>query len=251
VIVSLGGKPTNVLERLQHLLRSAKPGDAVELMVIRDGKEVKLPVTLGGVSRYVSGGGMQRKLLTREDWDHVGIRVAELPDEVHRIVMGSSAAPRGVLVIETLPGTPAFFAGVHVRDLLTELNGAPVPTVADFSRALGELQVGSTAKFTLIRDGARLERDVFVDDDASSTGGFNALGVIAYKRSASHREFSVLWSLLWNYERCYSVKVDDHKPEHSSRLKWGTVLDLITYTSRSGGKKELRLLWLIPIWWGG
>jgi S1-C subfamily serine protease len=46
VIVGLNGKPVDSVARLLALLDDSRPGEVVELTVWREGKEIRVPVTL-------------------------------------------------------------------------------------------------------------------------------------------------------------------------------------------------------------
>jgi len=47
IITALDGQPVNQMEDLQGLIQQAEPGQKVTLTVLRDGKQVEVPVTLG------------------------------------------------------------------------------------------------------------------------------------------------------------------------------------------------------------
>jgi S1-C subfamily serine protease len=47
VIVALDGKPVRSADDLLDLLEQHQPGETVQVTVLRDGKEQKVPVTLG------------------------------------------------------------------------------------------------------------------------------------------------------------------------------------------------------------
>jgi hypothetical protein len=183
------------------------------------------------------------------DWRRTGIKVAELTDEVRPVVLGPGADARGLIVLDVLGGGPAFFGGVLVRDCLLQVGDRPVATAAELTPAVEALRVGDPARFTVLRDGQRLELEVTPVEDANATGGFNFLGLIEYEGSAPRREFSLIWDILWNYEACHAVRAVDRKPRAVTRRKWGCLLDLIHYRTRSDGRSEFRLLWLLPIWW--
>jgi S1-C subfamily serine protease len=51
VIVSLDDKPIDSAEALSDALDLRRPGDTVQLGIVRDGKELVLPVRLSGVNQ--------------------------------------------------------------------------------------------------------------------------------------------------------------------------------------------------------
>ncbi|MBI4607235.1 MAG: PDZ domain-containing protein [Planctomycetes bacterium] len=251
IVVSFGGKPVGGLERLQHLVAETRPGESAEVGIVRSGQAQTVKVQIGGTKRYVSAGGFQRKLLVLDEWDRLGLRVAELTDEVCPIVLGPGASEKGLLVLDVLPGGPAFFADLRVRDCILKAGESPVASAADLEKALSELAGGSTVPLAALRDGKAVEARVTVAEDAAASHGFNFLGVAEYGHKAPHRRFSLLWQILWRYEACHSVRVKDRTPRNVTARGWGAILNLFAYKTRSDGRKEIRLLWLLPIWWGG
>jgi serine protease Do len=73
-------------------------------------------------------------------------------------------APRGVLVVEVLPGSPARAAGVRglnsdgpPGDIIVSIDGQPVEEWEDLLRALGARQPGDRVALGIVRAGARLD----------------------------------------------------------------------------------------------
>jgi S1-C subfamily serine protease len=50
VLVGMAGKPVADLQSMTDVLRGHKPGEVVELVVLRDGRELRLQATLGSRS---------------------------------------------------------------------------------------------------------------------------------------------------------------------------------------------------------
>jgi serine protease Do len=61
--------------------------------------------------------------------------------------------PRGALVSEVQPDTPAAKAGIRAGDAVLAVNGEPVKDARELSRRISLLQPGASVKLTLIRDG--------------------------------------------------------------------------------------------------
>lgn len=68
--------------------------------------------------------------------------------------------PRGALVVEVEPESPAQRAGIRAGDVIVEFNGAPIEESRQLSARIAELPVGRSASVVLLRDGK--ERHVTV-----------------------------------------------------------------------------------------
>jgi len=237
-------------DRLRYLIESSSPGQKVALDIRRGGEAFKLVAELGSQKQIESGNVFQAKLNVLNDLDRSGLRLVELTDETRPAVLGPNAAHGGVVVIDVLPGGPAFHAGVLVRDVITHAAGQPIATLADYERAAGPLERGGRAAFSVWRSGARTDAEVKLETNATGEGGVHIPFVFTYKHKPQNREVEVLMGLLYNYERCYSVRERKDQPENYGSMGWGALVNLIAYTSNSRGKGKLSLLWLIPIWWG-
>jgi len=68
----------------------------------------------------------------------------------------------GVLVASVVPGDPADRAGIQPNDIITEVEGKKVTTSRDLTNLAAKLDVGDTAKVTVLRDGRQKTFDVKV-----------------------------------------------------------------------------------------
>ena len=62
---------------------------------------------------------------------------------------------KGAIVANVVPGGPAQKAGFHQGDLVVAINGNAVDDSRDLTRRVAALQAGSTATFTVVRDGSK------------------------------------------------------------------------------------------------
>jgi serine protease Do len=74
---------------------------------------------------------------------------------------------QGALVAELIPGAPAERAGVREGDVVLSVNGAPVKDQRDLTRQVGSLEVGSRARFEILRDGQRRTLEVVMAERPS------------------------------------------------------------------------------------
>ncbi|GBD27832.1 Periplasmic pH-dependent serine endoprotease DegQ [bacterium HR30] len=61
--------------------------------------------------------------------------------------------PRGALVVEVEPESPADRAGIRRGDVIVEFNGSPIEESRQLSARIAELPVGRSASLVLLRDG--------------------------------------------------------------------------------------------------
>ena len=66
----------------------------------------------------------------------------------------------GVLVVQVVAGSPAAVAGILPGDVITQWNGQAVDTPHDLRLAIGQTEIDSQAKATLIRKGKEREIEV-------------------------------------------------------------------------------------------
>src|SRR3954447_1436143 len=62
---------------------------------------------------------------------------------------------KGAIVANVVPGGPASKAGFHQGDLVVAINGNAVDDSRDLTRRVAALQAGTTATFTVVREGSR------------------------------------------------------------------------------------------------
>lgn len=84
-----------------------------------------------------------------------GIRV----QGVTRSITAGLHLPReaGVIVADTLPGTPAEVAGIWPQDVVLELDGTPVENVPQYYQAIYRKQPGKTVTLLLLRNSKKLK----------------------------------------------------------------------------------------------
>ncbi len=133
-----------------------KPGDKIAVTVKRDGKDVKVDVTLGTRTggdpapqpKQPKGGGKG---------PNVGIGV--LFDEA------------GLTAISVIGDGPAAKAGMKDGDLLTAVEGKAIADRAEFFTALTGKAVGDKLKVTVTRDGKKVDLEIVLGPGGGGVGG--------------------------------------------------------------------------------
>ena len=113
---------------VNRLLKSIGYGKTCRLTYIRDGVTLYAPLTIErGPDHYLT--------VPEAKFEKYGFQVRELSYETRRYYQINE--PQKALIISHLtPGKPAAIAGLRPYELITEINGAPVTTAAEFEKIL-------------------------------------------------------------------------------------------------------------------
>jgi serine protease Do len=149
VIVAVDNEKIEDSRQLQLAIARAGPGKKVDLKVIRDGKTMTVPVTLGerpeekerAAARGPGRGGPLE-----------GVEVDELTPQLAR-QLGLPRDAFGVVVTQVRPYSRAAEAGLERGDVIQEVNREPVTNVAAFERAVR--RAGDQPVLLLVNRGGR------------------------------------------------------------------------------------------------
>lgn len=84
--------------------------------------------------------------------------------------------PRGALVAEVLPGSPAEQAGLQAGDIVLEYNGEDISLSSDLPPKVGRTPVGESAVLRVLRGGERIDLDVTIAQLPEEGGQVSQLG---------------------------------------------------------------------------
>ncbi|RJP22463.1 MAG: Do family serine endopeptidase [Candidatus Abyssobacteria bacterium SURF_5] len=148
VVRAVDGQHVETSKMLQQLIAHKKPGQMVELKVLREGQQktfavelVKFPTKLAAMEP------IERKTA-------LGLAVEELPAEMRQ------AGMTGVIVDSVVPGSPADRSGLAQGDIILEVNMKEVNDVRTFQQVLASLQPGQWVSFYVKRGDVTLYRAV-------------------------------------------------------------------------------------------
>jgi serine protease Do len=146
VIVSIAGRDLDNPRHLPSIVAGLKPGQDVEVEVIRDGKRKELTVEIGEMPGELAG-----RTSTGELRSKLGFEVEELTDE-HRKKLDAEDVS-GVVVTDVSPESPA--SGVlRAGDIIVEVNRDRVRDVDEFARATKDIGSGDNLLLRVYRRGA-------------------------------------------------------------------------------------------------
>jgi len=84
--------------------------------------------------------------------------------------------PRGALVSQVVPGSPAADAGVRPRDVIIQLDGRPVKDVEDLQLRVVDRSPGTKVDLTVLRDGRERAIEVKLGELEAEAGGASGAG---------------------------------------------------------------------------
>ncbi len=146
VITELGGARITEVPDLQRRVAAVAPGESVGLTVVRDRKPVPVAVRLGEMPAEEA---LVASELTDESW---GMTVeAVKPELADRLGL---PIPRGVLVTDVAPDSPAGRAGLGAGDIVLDVDREPVAGVESFRRLLTALRPGEAVRLYVHRASA-------------------------------------------------------------------------------------------------
>lgn len=140
VITELNGKPVTNAGELQMQVGQKRPGDTIQLDVMREGKTVDVPVTLeamGAANGGANAGGEHGK----GRW---GLSLGDI-NSAARQQMQVPSSVRGAVVEDVQPGSPADNAGLQRGDVIMEVNRHPEQSAEDAVQALSNVPKGQDA----------------------------------------------------------------------------------------------------------
>ena len=160
VIIEFDGQPIAESADLPHVVGLIAPGSKVKALIVRNGRERELEVTVGGLDADDSAAGTYRGSGS-ESPDRVGLTVEEAPQEM----LSRWDLSGGVLVRSVRDDSPAERAGVRPGDIITMVGSRPVRNLEAFEEAVAELDAGASVPLRLIRRGSPLFIGLRLDDE--------------------------------------------------------------------------------------
>ena len=152
IIESFNGQPVQDFNSLRNRVAETAPGSKAAVVVVRDGEEKSLTVTLDEANPPASARG-QRGDAGEDAQAALGVSVAPLtPELANRLGLKNA---KGVVIQEVNPDGRAADAGLQPGDVIEQVNRAPVQSVEELRAAVKK--AGDKPMLLLInRDGANI-----------------------------------------------------------------------------------------------
>jgi serine protease Do len=150
VIRKIGDDPIRGKSELVNTVSAMPPGETFNVELVREGKVITVPVTLGEFPDMQTA---------RFGPAYLGLRLMDVPAEVREALGLAEGAPDGVLVAQVVADSPAEAAGFRPGDLIAKVAHEDVEGMDSFIELLGNNAVpGKTMLVTVVRQGNALER---------------------------------------------------------------------------------------------
>jgi serine protease Do len=148
VIVQADKQDVSDAGNLQVLIGGKRPGTRVMLTVLRDGKEISLPVTLEDMNHQSESRN------TGEEHGKVrwGLGLEDLTPDIRQQIQAPSGI-HGALIANVQPGTSADNAGLQQGEVILEVDRQPVQTASDVQKALSNIPKGQDAMLLVWSNG--------------------------------------------------------------------------------------------------
>jgi serine protease Do len=145
VITELNGKAITDAGQLQMLVGQKRPGDTIQLAVMRDDKAASVSVTLGDLNSP-NGGETAGAPEHKGRW---GLSLGDLDQNARQELQqdGSNQGVNvhGAIVNDVVPGSPADNAGISRGDVIMEVDRKPMHSASDVAQALSNAPKGQDA----------------------------------------------------------------------------------------------------------
>ncbi len=151
VIVGFNGNKVQDSTELPRLVAAIAPGTKVQIEVVRGGKKMTIPVTLGTLPEEKEASA---KLQPADVGESLGLQVEAITPEVVRSLRLDNT--KGVVVSRVAPDSPADKAGIQRGDIVREVNRQPVMDIESYTEATSHLTPNAPALFLLERRGSSL-----------------------------------------------------------------------------------------------
>jgi serine protease Do len=147
VIVEFDGAEIKDSTDLPALVARTRPGKQARVKLLRDKKEMTLPVTVDELKE-------SEVVASAKEKGELGLTVQKLTPELAENLELSNA--QGLVITSVEPGSPADDAGLQQGDLIVEIDRKPIREVADFRKAVGDVKKGQRLLFLVRRGGNSL-----------------------------------------------------------------------------------------------
>jgi serine protease Do len=148
VIVEFNHKEVQSSASLPPIVGSSNVGVALPVLIIRNGREQTLKVTLGELPDDPSVAKVTRKS-EEEQTNRIGFSAIDLTDEQQEAL----EIQGGVLVTHVIKG-PASQAGIRKEDIIMSIDNKPVKNLKQFQKLVSALPAGKSVAMLIQREGS-------------------------------------------------------------------------------------------------
>lgn len=165
VVLEFEGSPILSGSDLVAKLYTKAAGDKVQLTVLRDKRKFKFDVVLQALNeeRAEAAEDAGEKTRPARRADQLGLSVQDPSAEIRAQL--PQDAPRGPVVMSVEQGSPAAQAGLTLGDIVLEVDGRPVNTAADLTKAFKSHNMKEGVRLFVWRDGSTFYTYLQAEDE--------------------------------------------------------------------------------------
>ncbi len=185
IIIKLGKKELIDSDDLSKTVMTMNPGDKVDILIIRDGKEKTIMATLGAGDKedfepkqrfkwfgQQNQGGPHSKFKTftfnEDDFknSYIGVNLETLTGQLGDYFGVEDG--NGILITEVIDDSPAKEAGLKAGDVIIKVDGEEIFDISDIQKAVRQKEKGEEVEITLLRNKKKKELTVEVAEAPES-----------------------------------------------------------------------------------
>jgi serine protease Do len=182
VIQYMNGEKIRRPDDLTEVVRACKPGSEAKIKLVRDGKEIEIPVIIGEFKpregedfKFIppSVGKEFKEFKFKSQGAFLGVRLQSLANKDLAEYFGVKAGG-GALVLAINEGSPAEKAGFKAGDVIVQLHGKEVANPEDVPKILADLEKGDKVEIQIIRQKNKMTLNAELDESKwfFGPGGF-------------------------------------------------------------------------------
>jgi serine protease Do len=136
IVLEFRGTPIESAAQFRNLVAGGRPGEEVEMVVVRDGKRTTISATLDTrpSAEQLNGERKREKPSEEEEPQRLGLTVRDLTSELAQRFGYEDGG--GVIVTRVAPGSEAAEKGFRAGYVIKEVNRKPVNSVEQYRKAI-------------------------------------------------------------------------------------------------------------------
>jgi serine protease Do len=138
IIVRFNGKEVKTMSDLPLMVAQTPVGSTAGVTVMREGKELTLPVKIGELAEEQAAPPAGKEPETTD----FGMSLGDMTPEIQREL--GAEEKTGVVVLDVAKGSAADEAGIEAGDIIKEVNRRPVKRLAEYRAAVAKAGKGAT-----------------------------------------------------------------------------------------------------------
>ncbi len=157
IITRIGKTWTDTGGSLAKVMAAHNPGEKLTVHIVRNGKEMDVPVTLGEPLAIQPASG-QEISPRQKAGAFLGVQavpVNELPEQLR--LQYNLKANAGLAVVDVIADSPAARAGLKLGDVITSVNGKRVESAEALRRMVRETGVGKEVRLEVQRGQEKMQ----------------------------------------------------------------------------------------------